>query len=88
MNISQKRNTAWVYDIIQETKRYGAREGSRRQSRKPNPFPSYVALMCDLVGKEPTCFEAAVQNEEWVEDMTEEYQTTMNNDVWDIVPKP
>ena len=30
-------------------RRYGALEGSTRQSKKPNPFPNYVALMCDLV---------------------------------------
>ena len=37
--------------MIQEAERYGAPEGSTRQSKKPKPFPSYVALMCDLVYK-------------------------------------
>ena len=64
MNISHKRNPYWVRDIIQEAERYGAPEGSTRQSKKPKPFPSYVALMCDLVEKEPTCFEVVVQNKE------------------------
>ena len=27
------------------------------------------------------------QKKEWVESMTEEYQSIMKNDVWDIVPK-
>ena len=62
MNISHKRKPAWAHEIIQEAQRYGAPEGSTRQSKKPKPFPSYVDLMCDLVDKEPTCFEAAVQN--------------------------
>ena len=44
--------------------------------------------MCDLVDKEPTCFEATVQNKEWVEAMIEEYQSIMKNDVWEVVPKP
>ena len=43
--------------------------------------------MCDLVDKEPTCFEAIVQNKEWSEAMTEEYQSIMKNDVWEVVPK-
>ena len=43
--------------------------------------------MCDLVDKDPTCFEVAVQNKEWVEAMTEKYQSIMKNDVWEIVPK-
>ena len=87
INTSHKRKPAWAQDIIQEVERYGAPEGSTRQSNKPNPFPSYVALMRDLVEKEPTCFEANVQNKEWVEAMTEEYQSIMKNDVWEVVPK-
>ena len=51
-------------------------------------FSSYVALMCDLVDKEPTSYKEVVQKKEWVEAMTEEYQSIMKNDVWDIVPKP
>ena len=43
--------------------------------------------MCDLVDKEPTCFEVVVQNKEWVEAMTEEYQPIMKNDVREVVPK-
>ena len=81
MNISHNKNPTWVCDIIQEVERYGALEGSTRQSKNPNPFPSYVALMCDLVYKEPTFFEVDVQNKQWVEAMTEEYQSIMKNDV-------
>ena len=44
--------------------------------------------MCDLVDKEPTCLEVSVQKKEWVEAMTEEYQSIMKNDVWEVVPKP
>ena len=44
--------------------------------------------MCDLVDKEPTCFEEVVQKKEWVEAMTEEYQSIIKNDVWYVVPKP
>ena len=44
--------------------------------------------MCDVVDKEPTCFETIVQKREWVEAMMEEYQSIMKNDVWEVVPKP
>ena len=37
--------------------------------------------------QEPTSHEEAIQKKEWVEVMTEEYQSIMKNDVWDIVPK-
>ena len=51
------------------------------------PYSSYVALMCDLVAKEPTNYEEVAQNKEWVEAIMEEYQLIMKNDVWDIFPK-
>ena len=61
---------------------------STRISKNPKPFSNYVALMCDLVDQEPTNYEEAIQKKEWEEAMTEEYQSIMKNDVWDIVPKP
>ena len=66
MDISHKRKAAWAREIIQEVERYGALEGSSRQSKKPNPSPTYVALMCDIIDKEPTYNEAVVQKLEWV----------------------
>jgi hypothetical protein len=59
-----------------------------RQSKKHNPFSSYVALMCDFVDKEPTCFEEFVQKKEWINSMTEEYWSIIKNDVCELVPKP
>ena len=81
MEMSRKRRHAWEREIIQEAERYGAPKGSTRISKKPKPFSNYVALMCDLVDQEPTNYEEAVQKKEWVEAMTEEYQSIMKNDV-------
>ena len=44
--------------------------------------------MSDLVDQDPTNYEEVVQKKEWVEAMTKEYQSIMNNGVWDIVSKP
>ena len=44
--------------------------------------------MYDLVDKEPTCFEEPTKQKEWVDAMVEEYQSIINNDVWEIVPRP
>ena len=44
-------------------------KATQGRARIPNPFPSYVALMYDLVDQETTCFEAVVQKREWVEAM-------------------
>ena len=59
-----------------------------RQVKKPKPFSSYLALMCDLIEKEPTCLEEAIQKKCWADAMTEEYQSIIKNDVWEIVPRP
>ena len=47
-----------------------------------------MALMCDLVDKDPTCFEEAIKQKEWVDAMVDEYQSIIKNDVWEVVPRP
>jgi hypothetical protein len=47
-----------------------------------------MGLMCDLLEEEPTCFEESIQRKEWADAMTEEYQSIMKNEVWEIVPRP
>jgi hypothetical protein len=54
----------------------------------PKSFSIYTALMCDLLEEEPTCFEEAIQRKECADAMTEEYQSIMKNEVWEIVPIP
>jgi hypothetical protein len=55
--------------------------------KRPKPFSSYMALMCDLLEKEPAFVEEAIQKKEWEDAMTEEYQSIVKNDVWEIVPR-
>jgi transposase InsO family protein len=88
MTISHKRKPAWARELIQDGEKYGVPEGTTRQVTRPNTFSSYMALMCDLLEKEPTCFEEAIQKKEWEDAMTEEYQSIIKNDVWEIVPRP
>jgi hypothetical protein len=59
-----------------------------REVKKSNSFSSYMALMCDLIEKEPTCFEEAIQKKEWEYAMTKQYQSIIKNDVWEIVSRP
>jgi hypothetical protein len=88
MTISHKRKLAWAREVIQYGEKYGAPEGTMRQVNKPKAFSNYMALMCDLLEKKPTCFEEYIQKKEWANAMTEEYQSIMKNDVWEIVPRP
>jgi hypothetical protein len=83
-----KIKPSWAREIIQDGEKYGVPQGTTRQVKRPNPFSSYMALMCDLLEEEPTFFEEAIQRKEWVDAMTEEYQSIMKNEVWEIVPRP
>ena len=62
MDISRKRKPPWVREIIQEAEIYGAPEGSTRTNKRSKLYSSYVALMCDIVYQEPSCYEEASQN--------------------------
>ena len=44
--------------------------------------------MMKLLNEEPTTFEEAVQKGQWKEAMSEEHQSIMKNEVWEIVPRP
>jgi hypothetical protein len=88
MMILHKRNPSWARDLIQDGEKYGVPQGTTRQVKRPKPFSSYTTLMCDLLEEEPTYFEESIQRKEWTDAMTEEYQSIMKNEVWEIVPKP
>ena len=60
MTILHKRKLAWARELIQDGEKYGVPEGTTRHVKKPKPFSSYMALMCDLLEKEPIFFEEAI----------------------------
>ena len=88
ITILHKRKPTWARELIQDGEKYGVPEGTMRQVKRSKPFSSYMALMCDLLEEAPTCFEKAIQRKEWADAMTEEYQSIIKNDVWEIVPRP
>ena len=85
--ISRKRKPAQASEVIEEKKRHGSPQGTIKERKNPKPYPSYVTLMCDLIDKEPTCFEEAIKQKEWVDAMVDEYQSIIKNDVWEVVPR-
>jgi hypothetical protein len=87
MTFSHKRKLAWAREIIQDGEKYVVPEGTSRQVKRPKPFSSYSTLICDLLDEEPTCSKEAIQRKEWADAMTEEYQSIMKNEVWEIVPR-
>ena len=54
---SHKRKPTWEQELIQEVERYGALEGMHRERKIPNPYNNYVALLCDIIDKEPSTYE-------------------------------
>ena len=83
-----KRKPAWVWEAIQGAKIYGAPKENHRERKRTRSYSRYVALLCDFIDKEPSSYEEAVEQKEWKDYMIKEYQSIMNNDVWDVVPRP
>jgi hypothetical protein len=82
-----KKRPAWLEATLQEAERLKAPNGTFRKSKKPKRFSSYAACMTKLLDEEPTTFEEAIQKKQWKEAITEEHQSIMKNDVWEIVPR-
>ena len=85
---SHKRKPAWEREAIQDAEKYDALDGMHRESKRPRPYSSYAALLCDIIDKEPSNYEEAAMKKEWKDAMIEENQSIMKNDVWEIVPRP
>ena len=58
---SHKRKPAWAWELIREVERYGAPERIHRERKRENPYNSYVAFICDIIDREPSTYEEAVE---------------------------
>ena len=85
-NNPHKRKPAWVQEAIQGAERYGTLEEIHRERKRTRSCSSYVALLCDIIDKEPSNYEEDEEKKEWKDAMIEKYQSIMKNDVWDVVP--
>ena len=61
--------------------RYGALEGSLRESKRPCIYSSYMVLLSNIIDVEPFSFEEAMGKQVWKDAMHEEYHSIMKNDV-------
>jgi hypothetical protein len=46
-----------------------------------------VACLCDIMDAKPSNYEEAEENQIWKDAMAEEYQSIMQNDVSNVVPR-
>lgn len=83
-----KKRPLWATKTIAEAQKFVAPSGTFRESKRPNKFTSYVALMNDLTKAESNNVSEALEHQVWKDAMSEEYQSIMKNDVWEIVPRP
>ena len=58
--VSHKRKPVWARKLIQDAERYGAPEGSLRESKRPCIYSSYMALLSDIIDAEPSSFKEAM----------------------------
>ena len=56
-----KRKPAWVREAIQGTERYGAPEEIHRERKRSRSYSEYVALLCDIIDREPSNYEEAIE---------------------------
>ena len=61
-NNSYKRKPTWVREAILDAEKYGTPEAIQRERKRPRPYSSYVALLCDIIDKEPSNYEEATEN--------------------------
>ena len=71
--VSHKRKPTWARELIQDAERYGAPEGSLKESKRPRTYSSYVALLSDIIDAKPSSFEEAMGKQAWKDAMHEEY---------------
>jgi hypothetical protein len=47
-----------------------------------------MAMVTSVIASEPSSYEEAASHQVWREAMVEEYASIMQNDVWEVVPRP
>ena len=67
---------------------FGASNKVARESRPPERFCTYIAMVTHIIEFEPSNHEEVVSQQVWREAMVEEYASIMQNDVWEVVPRP
>jgi hypothetical protein len=81
----QDTRPRWLHDTLRDAERHVAPKGTFKESRPPQRFLSYVALMSSIIESKPSIFEEATSQQVWKDAMMEEYRSIVKNDVWDIV---
>ena len=82
----EKKRPLWDRKLIEENNSIPS--NFIRERKRPNIYSSYIALMSEISKFEPFDVKEAIKHQHWKNAMTEEYNSILKNDVWDIVPTP
>jgi hypothetical protein len=86
---SKRRKPKWLQDTLREAQgSVGNPRREMRESKPPERFCSYIAMVSIIREFEPSTFEEATNRQVWRDSMMEEYNSIMKNDVWEVVPRP
>jgi hypothetical protein len=86
---SERKKPKWLQDILSDAQgSVGNPKEAVRESKPPERFCSYIAMVSSIRESEPSTFEEATSRQVWRDAMMEEYNSIMKNDVWEVVPRP
>jgi hypothetical protein len=86
---SERKKPKWLRDILSDAQgSVGNPKEAVRESKPPERFCSYIAMVSSIRESEPSTFEEATSRQVWRDAMMEEYNSIMKNDVWEVVPRP
>jgi hypothetical protein len=86
---SERRKPKWLQDTLREAQgSVGNPRLAMRESKPPERFCSYIAMVSSIWESEPSTFEEAFGRQVWRDAMMEEYNSIMKNDVWEVVLRP
>jgi hypothetical protein len=83
------RKPKWLQDTLKEAQGYvGNHRQVVRESKPPERFCSYLAMVSNIRESTPSTFEEATDRQVWRNAMMKEYNSIMKNDVWEVVRRP
>jgi hypothetical protein len=86
---SERRKPKWLEDILRDAQgSVGNPKQEVRESKPPERFCSYIAMVSSIRESETYTFEEASSRQVWRDSMMEEYNSIMKNDVWEVAPRP
>eukprot|EP00253_Pinus_taeda_P002870 PITA_02870 len=83
-----RKRPLWLRDTLQDADQHATPRGTFRKCKKPSRYQGYIAVMSNIIQVEPFTFEEATKEQVWKDSMNEEYESIIQNDVWEVGPRP